>query len=159
MIMKTTDLGYIFPDISLCFICIKNCSLYGTLKPAFLLNNLFQISFSGQLTLVATLGGGRGRNSPKLAPGGIPHHLWASWESSHGTSAWLWQQQLHVVWPGGGVGYVWVQPRGRLGSVCVCVDTRLWGCGGGAGSGETGSSCRGCPHLRVLAQWLRKLSP
>ena len=131
MIMKTTDLGYIFPDISLCFICIKNCSLYGTLKPAFLLNNLFQISFSGQLTLVATLGGGRGRNSPKLAPGGIPHHLWASWESSHGTSAWLRQQQLHVVWPGVG----WVMCGYSLGVgwvLCVCVWTH------GSGAVEVG---------------------
>lgn len=159
MIMKTTDLGYIFPDTSLCFIYLKNCSLYGTLKPAFLLNNLLQISFSGQLTLVATLGGGTGRKSPKLAPGGMPHHLWASQESSRGTSAWLRQQQLHVVWPEGGVGYVWVWPGGRLGSVCVCMDTWLWGCGGGTGSGETGSSCRGCPHLWVLARQLRKLSP
>lgn len=130
--MKTTDLGYIFPDISLCFICIKNCSLYGTLKPAFLLNNLFQISFLGQLTLVATLGGGRGRSSPRLAPGGIPHGMVASRESSHGTSAWLRRQQLHVVWPGGGVGCVWVQPGGRLGSVCVCVWTH------GSGAVEAG---------------------
>lgn len=129
--MKTTDLGYIFPDTSPCFIYRKNCSLYGTLKPAFLLNTLLQISFSGQLTLVATLGGGTGRKSPKLAPGGMPHHLWASQGSSHGTSAWLRQPQLHVVWPGGGVGYVWVWP-GVGWVLCVCVWTH------GSGAVEAG---------------------
>ena len=129
--MKTTDLGYIFPDISLCFICIKNCSLYGTLKPAFLLNNLFQISFLGQLTLVATLGGGRGRSSPRLP---LVAYLMVWWlHGSPPTVLLPGSGSSSSTWCGQGVGWVMCGYSLGVGWVlCVCVWTH------GSGAVEAG---------------------